>query len=76
MFQGSLGGALHLVSETMFKHWDLCVYIAHMVIVVLVECKCLGEELVIFFASISTWDGLACLVDMTRAVCGEGSESS
>ena len=43
-FQGSQGGALHLVLEPMFKHWDLYVYVAHMVGVALAECECLGEN--------------------------------
>ena len=30
----------------------------------------------IFVALVSTWDGFAYPVDVTRAVCGEGSESS
>ena len=68
LFQGSLGGALHLVSEPVFKHWDLYVYVAHMVDVALVECECLGEELVIFVGLVSTWDGFARLVDVTRAL--------
>ena len=47
-----------------------------MVGVALVECNCLGEELMIFVALVSTWDGFSCLVDVTSVVCGEGSESS
>ena len=52
----------------MFKHWDLCVYVSHMVDVALVECECLGEEFAIFFASVYTWDGLPCPVDLTRSM--------